>query len=141
MSNQKVAVVTGSSSGIGLETSLLLARNGFQTFATMRNLSKSSVIESIAEKEGLPLHVVELDVNDANSVTTAIQQILSKAGRIDVLINNAGYSLAGALEDLSIDELKAQFETNLFGVVRATQAVLPTLRSQGSGIIVNVSTL
>jgi len=87
MSNQKVVVVTGSSSGIGRETSLLLARKGFQTFATMRNLSKSSVIDTVAEKEGLPLHVVKLDVNDDNSVTTAIQQILSKVGRIDVLIN------------------------------------------------------
>jgi NAD(P)-dependent dehydrogenase (short-subunit alcohol dehydrogenase family) len=141
MSNQKVAVVTGSSSGIGYETALTLARNGFQTYATMRNLLKRSGIESAAAKEGLPVHVVALDVADDNSVKNAIQQIVSKTGRIDVLVNNAGYALVGAFEDLSMDEMKAQFETNLFGVVRVTQAVLPTMRNQRSGIIVNVSTM
>ena len=140
-SSQKIAVVTGSSSGIGYETSLMLARNGFQTFATMRNLSKRSGIESVAAKEGLPIHVIELDVTDDKSVNNAIQQIVSKAGRIDILINNAGYALIGALEDLSEDELKAQYETNIFGIVRVTQAVLPTMRNQRSGIIVNVSTV
>lgn len=138
---QKVALVTGSSSGIGYETSLILARNGFQTFATMRNLSKRSGIESAAEKEGLPIHIIELDVDDDKSVNNAIQQVLSKAGKIDVLVNNAGYALYGALEDISIDELKAQYETNLFGIVRVTQAVLPTMRNQRSGLIVNVSTV
>lgn len=141
MSNQKIAVVTGSSSGIGYETALTLARNRFQTYATMRNLSKRSGIESIATNEVLPIHVVALDVTEDNSVKNAIQQIVSKTGRIDVLVNNAGYALAGAFEDLTMDELKAQFETNLFGVVRVTQAVLPTMRNQRSGIIVNVSTM
>jgi NAD(P)-dependent dehydrogenase (short-subunit alcohol dehydrogenase family) len=104
-SSQKVVVVTGSSSGIGYKTSLMLARNGFQIFATMRNLSKRSGIESVAAKEGLPIHVIELDVTDDKSVSYAIQQILSKAGKIDALVNNAGYALYGALEDLSTDEL------------------------------------
>jgi NAD(P)-dependent dehydrogenase (short-subunit alcohol dehydrogenase family) len=140
-SSQNVAVITGCSSGIGYETSLMLARNGFQTFATMRNLSKRSGLESVAAKEGLPMHVTELDVTDDKSVNDGIQQILSKAGKIDVLVNNAGYALYGALEDLSTDELKAQYETNLFGIVRVTQAVLPSMRNQRSGIIVNVSTV
>lgn len=139
MTFQKVAIVTGSSSGIGRETSLLLARNGFETYATMRNLSKRSAIEPVAAKEGLPIHVVELDVTSDKSVHNAIQQIVSNGGRIDVLVNNAGYALSGALEDLSMEEIKAQYETNVFGLIRVTNSVLPTMRRQGSGIIVNLS--
>src|SRR6266516_2369377 len=121
LSNQKVAVVTGSSSGIGFETSLTLARNGFMTYATMRNLNKSENIKSLAEKEKLPLKIVQLDVTDDGSV------------------KNAGYPLNGAFEDLAMEEIKAQFETNLFGVIRVTQAVLPIMRKQKSGVIVNIS--
>ena len=139
MKDQKVALVTGSSNGIGYESSLMLARNGFQAFATMRNLSKRFGIETVASTEGLPIHVVELGVTGDKSVNDAIQQIFSMAGRIDVLINNAGYALFGTLEDLSADELKTQYETNLLGIVRVTQAVFPTIRNQRSGIIVNVS--
>jgi NAD(P)-dependent dehydrogenase (short-subunit alcohol dehydrogenase family) len=96
--NQKVAVVTGSSSGIGLETSLTLARNGFHTYATMRNLEKSTNIKEVANKEGLPLYPIELDVNDDVSVKNAIDKIIlatteSEERRIDVLVNNAGYAL------------------------------------------------
>jgi NAD(P)-dependent dehydrogenase (short-subunit alcohol dehydrogenase family) len=134
-----VAVVTGSSSGIGFEIALTLARNGFQTYATMRNLAKSENIKSIASKENLPIHIEQLDVIDNNSVTNAIQAIVSKADRIDVLVNNAGYALAGAFEDLAIEEIKAQYETNFFGLIRTTQAVLPIMRKQKSGTIVNIS--
>jgi NAD(P)-dependent dehydrogenase (short-subunit alcohol dehydrogenase family) len=134
-----VAVVTGSSSGIGFEIALTLARNGFQTYATMRNLAKSENIKSIASKENLPIHIERLDVTDNNSVTHAIQAIVSKADRIDVLVNNAGYALAGAFEDLAIEEIKAQYETNFFGLIRTTQAVLPIMRKQKSGTIVNIS--
>lgn len=137
--DQKVAVVTGSSAGIGNVTALALARNGFLTFATMRDLGKSDEIKSIAAKEKLPLRVRQLDVTDENSIKTAIQSILSDAGRIDVLVNNAGYGLGGAFEDLSMDELKAQYETNVFGLARVTQAVLPAMRKQGSGRIINMS--
>jgi NAD(P)-dependent dehydrogenase (short-subunit alcohol dehydrogenase family) len=134
-----VAVVTGSSSGIGFEIALTLARNGFQTYATMRNLAKSENIKSIASKENLPIHIERLDVTDNNSVTHAIQAIVSKADRIDVLVNNAGYALTGAFEDLAIEEIKAQYETNFFGLIRTTQAVLPIMRKQKSGTIVNIS--
>ena len=134
-----VAVVTGSSSGIGFKIALTLARNGFQTYATMRNLAKSENIKSIATKENLPIHIEQLDVIDNNSVTNAIQAIVSKADRIDVLVNNAGYALAGAFEDLAIEEIKAQYETNFFGLIRTTQAVLPIMRKQKSGTIVNIS--
>jgi NAD(P)-dependent dehydrogenase (short-subunit alcohol dehydrogenase family) len=138
--NQKVTIVTGSSTGIGYETSLALARDGFITYATMRNLNKAEDIKSIATKEKLPLHVKQLDVTDDASVNNAVQAISSETeGRIDVLVNNAGYGLNGAFEDLSMDEIKAQYETNFFGLVRVTQAVLPIMRKQKSGIIVNIS--
>lgn len=134
-----VAVVTGSSSGIGFEIALMLARNGFQTYATMRNLAKSENIKSIASKENLPIYIEQLDVTDNRSVTNAIQAIVSKANGIDVLVNNAGYALTGAFEDLAIEEIKAQYETNLFGLIRTTQTVLPIMRKQKSGAIVNIS--
>jgi NAD(P)-dependent dehydrogenase (short-subunit alcohol dehydrogenase family) len=137
--NQKVAIVTGSSTGIGYETSIALARGGFITYATMRNLSKAEGIKSVATKESLRLHVTQLDVTDDLSVKNAVQSILYKEGRIDLLVNNAGYVLSGAFEDLAIDEIKAQYETNVFGLIRTTQAVLPIMRKQKSGIIVNIS--
>ena len=138
-SNQKVAVVTGSSSGIGHEIALILARNGFLTYATMRDLQKNSKLKSIKDEENLPLEFIQLDVTDENSVKTAVQKIYDDVGRIDMLINNAGYGLTGAFEDLSIDEIKTQFETNFYGLIRTTQAILPIMRKQKSGIIVNMS--
>jgi NAD(P)-dependent dehydrogenase (short-subunit alcohol dehydrogenase family) len=137
----KVAVVTGSSSGIGYETSLLLAKNEFETYATMRNLKKSVDLQKIATEERIPLKVLPLDVNDDTSVSNAIDTIVKENGRIDVLVSNAGYDVFGSLEELTIDEIKGQFETNLFGVIRATKAVIPTMRKQGSGTIVNISSL
>jgi len=137
----KVAVVTGSSSGIGFETSLLLARKRFYTYATMRNLNKSQKINDFAEKENLPLKVLQLDVTDDKSVKVAINQIRDESSRIDVLVNNAGYDVMGAVEDLSIDEFKSQFETNFFGVIRVTKEVIPIMRNQGSGNIINVSSV
>jgi NAD(P)-dependent dehydrogenase (short-subunit alcohol dehydrogenase family) len=134
-----VAVVTGSSTGIGYETSLILARNGFLTYATMRNLNKGENMKSVIAKENLPIQIKQLDVTDDESVTNAIQTISSEAGQIDVLVNNAGYGLNGAFEDLAMDEIKAQYETNVFGLIRTTQAVLPIMRRQKSGTIVNIS--
>src|ERR671939_14996 len=137
----KVAIVTGSSSGIGFETSLLLARNGFLTYATIRNLDKYDRINELKQKERLPLEVLKLDVTDDKSVNEAIEKITNEQGRIDVLVNNAGYALVGPLEELSIQELKEQFETNVFGVIRVTQSVLPIMRKQRDGIIVNISSV
>ncbi|HYL66857.1 MAG TPA: SDR family oxidoreductase [Nitrosopumilaceae archaeon] len=141
MTNQKVAIVTGSSSGIGYETALVLARNGFRTYATMRNLEKAKAISDVAKREKLSLHTIKLDVTDEKSVNDAIKTIKSDAGRIDVLVNNAGYGLMGSLEDLLMSEIKAQYETNVFGLIRVTQAVLPIMREQKSGIIVNISSI
>jgi NAD(P)-dependent dehydrogenase (short-subunit alcohol dehydrogenase family) len=139
---KNVALVTGSSSGIGFETALLLARAGFHTYASMRNLEKSKNITEIANTEKLPLQVVQLDVNDDRSVKDAIDKIVAEENkRIDVLVNNAGYGLFSPIEDIAIDQLKEQFETNFFGVVRVTKEVLPIMRKQRKGTIVNVSSV
>jgi NAD(P)-dependent dehydrogenase (short-subunit alcohol dehydrogenase family) len=137
----KVAVVTGSSSGIGYETSLLLARNQFTTYATMKNLNKGDRLREIASKERIPLTVAQLDVNSDPSVESAIDSIIKENGKIDLLVNNAGYDLFGSLEELSIDEIKQQFKTNFFGVIRVTKAVIPTMRKQRGGTIVNMSSI
>lgn len=137
-----VALVTGCSSGIGYSASLMFARNGFHTYASMRNMRKSTIIQQIANREALPLEVIQLNVNNSLSVKNAIEEIISEKGRIDVLVNNAGYGLIGPIEDISIEELKAQFETNLFGVFRVIQQVLPTMRRQKEGgRIINVSSI
>ena len=141
MEQKSIALITGSSSGIGFQTSLLLAKAGFYTYATMRNLDKSSKIVDIAQKDNLPLEVLRLDVTDDKSVKDAINTIAVKQRRIDVVVNNAGYGSVGAVEDFSIDEIKTQFETNFFGAIRVIQSVLPLMRQQRSGIIVNISSI
>lgn len=125
-----VAVVTGSSTGIGFETSLALSRKGFRTCATMRDTQKSVHLENIARQEELPIKVFEMNVDKDNSVISTIQKIVNEYGRIDILVNNAGYGLFGALEDFTILDIKKQFETNVFGMVRTIQNVLPTMRLQ-----------
>jgi NAD(P)-dependent dehydrogenase (short-subunit alcohol dehydrogenase family) len=139
--NKPVAVVTGSSSGIGYETSLLMARNGFFTYATMRSTDKSNKIIDLKRNERLLLEVLKLDVTDDKSVKEAIERIVNEQGKIDVLVNNAGYALLGPLEDLSIQEVKEQFETNVFGVIRVTKEILPIMRRQLHGTIVNISSI
>ena len=138
---EKIAVITGSSSGIGLETVLALAREGYYTYATMRDITKSDKIKEIKQKENLKIDVLELDVDNENSAKTAIRQILDQKQRIDVLVNNAGWGLWGCVEDVSVDEFRAQFETNFFSIIRLIQEVTPTMRKQGSGTIVNVSSV
>lgn len=142
MQEPKVALVTGSSSGIGFETAILLARSGYHTYASMRNIKKSKKITDMADKENLSLQFVELDVNNDNSVKDAIDKIVREKNRIDVLVNNAGYGLFGSLEDMSLEEIKSQFETNFFGVIRVIQNSLPIMRKQqGGGSIVNISSV
>jgi len=138
---KQVAVITGCSSGIGYETSILLAKNGFKTYATMRNIEKGDKLKDIAEKENLDLKIIKLDVTDDYSIKNAINEIIQETTRIDILVNNAGNNIAGTVEDLSIEEFKEQFETNFFGLVRVTKAVLPIMRNQNSGIIVNLSSI
>ena len=138
---QQIALVTGSSSGIGFETALLLARNGIYTYATMRNLSKSEEILACTRNDNLQLETLRLDVTDEGSISEAIDMIIDKKDRIDILVNNAGYSLLGPLELLHLDEIKEEFETNFFGIIRLIQCVLPIMRKQRYGKIINISSL
>ena len=139
--SSKIAIITGRSSGIGLETAILLAKNGFKTFATMRNTIKADKIKQRAKSENVSVEILSLDVTNDESVKNAIKTIIEKEGRIDVLVNNAGYAIIGAVEDLSNEEIKSQFETNVFGVYRITQAVLPIMRKQKSGRIITISSI
>ena len=138
---QKVALVTGSSSGIGFETSLALARDGYHTFASMRDTSSGIKLQEIAKKENLPIDVIELDVDKEESIISAVKKTSDEAGRIDVLVNNAGYGQFGCTEDVSLEDFRKQFETNFFSIVRIIQEVAPIMRNQGSGIIVNISSV
>ena len=137
---EKVALVTGSSSGIGLETVLSLARDGYYTFASMRNLQKAGELEHAVKKENLSIKVIELDVDKEESIASAIK-IVSEKGRLDVLVNNAGYGQFGCTEDVTIDEFRKQFETNFFSIVKIIQKVAPIMRKQNSGKIINVSSV
>ena len=138
---ENVALVTGCSSGIGLETAVALAREGHLTFATMRNLKKAETLEKIVKDENLPISILELDVDNKESMDNAIEKIMEQKGRIDTLVNNAGWGMWGTVEDVSIDEFKEQFETNFFSIVRMIQKIAPIMRKQKSGSIVNVSSV
>ena len=126
-----------------MKLTLLLAKSGFYTYATVHKLEGegSRQIIDIAKKEKLPLEVVQLDVNSDESVTDTINSIVKKHNRIDVIVNNAGYALGGALEETSMDEIRKQFETNFFGAVRVMRAAIPFMRSQRSGKIVNITSM
>jgi len=135
----QVALITGCSSGIGYETALMLGRNGFRTFATMRNTKKSDSLQEVIRKEGLDVSIRQLDVNDDASIENTINNIKNEANRIDILINNAGFGLVGFFEDLTLDEIRDQFETNFFGVLNITKKIIPIMRLQKSGTIINIS--
>ncbi|QDI89308.1 SDR family oxidoreductase [Candidatus Nitrosopumilus sp. SW] len=138
---EKVALVTGSSSGIGLETALALAKDGYHTFASMRDLSKAGELENAAKKDNLPIEVIELDVDKEESIVSAIKKVIDSAGRLDVLVNNAGYGQFGCTEDVTVDDFRKQFETNFFSIVRIIQEVAPIMRNQNSGNIINISSV
>jgi len=134
----KTAVVTGTSSGIGLATSLHLARNGYRVFAGMRNTAKDGDLVAAVDAESLPVEVVQLDVCSIDSVAAAFDAI-RRTGPVDVLVNNAGIGGASPLELTPEDEHRQMFETNYFGAVRCIQAVLPEMRERARGCIVNVT--
>jgi len=134
----KIALVTGTSTGIGLTTSLHLARNGYRVFAGMRNLTKANDLESTASTENLAVDVIQLDICDPDSVSRAFA-LVQETGPVDVLINNAGIGGAAPLELTPEDEHKQMFETNYFGSVRCIQAVLPSMRERKTGCIVNIT--
>ncbi len=133
----KIAVVTGTSTGIGFATSLHLAANGYRVFAGMRNLGKAQPLRDAAAKDRLPVEVIELDVTSQDSCDRAF----AKIGSVDVLINNAGIGGASPLELTPEAEHRQMFETNYFGAVRCIQAVLPTMRERKSGAIVNITSI
>ena len=141
MKSKRTVLVTGCSSGIGLATCHVLSNNDFITFGTVRNLSKPNKIQDLIDRESLPLKILHLDVNDNQSIKLAVKRILSDTGRLDVLINNAGYGMFGPIEEITIEEVKKQFETNFFGTIRVIKAIVPIMRKQGNGIIVNISSM
>jgi short-subunit dehydrogenase len=129
----QTALVTGVSSGIGREIAQLLAERGARVFGTVRDPKSANPIRGV--------EIVRMDVTDDVSVNDAIQSVVKKAGSVQILVNNAGYSLMGSLEETSLDEARQQFETNFFGVLRVTNAVLPMMREAGYGRIVNISSV
>jgi NAD(P)-dependent dehydrogenase (short-subunit alcohol dehydrogenase family) len=143
MAEDKVAVVTGSSSGIGLLTAVELALNGYRVVATMRNLESRGRLEEAAQKAGVRdrLDLRRLDITEFDSLPGAVEAIVRDHGRVDVLVNNAGFSVAGFAEDMALDELRHQLETNFFGNVAMTKAVLPVMRAQKSGHIITVTSV
>ena len=139
----KVCLITGSSSGFGLLTAVDMARAGFRVVATMRDTNKANALMKAANDAGVSgqMEIRPLDVTKFNELPGIVNEIVAAHGRIDVLVNNAGYALAGFAEDISLDELKAQLDTNFFGHVAMTKAVLPHMRKQKSGHAIMVSSI
>lgn len=134
-----VALITGASSGIGRATALLLARTGFRVFGTVRSDAGEASLRAAAGD--LPVEILRLELADEGAASRTVQEVLHRAGRIDVLVNNGGYAKLGAVEDLPRDDLRHQFEVNVFGALQLCREVVPTMRAQHSGRIVNVSSL
>jgi NAD(P)-dependent dehydrogenase (short-subunit alcohol dehydrogenase family) len=144
MNSKQVIFITGSSTGFGRLFADTLARKGHTVFATMRdpggrNAKNASEIRSLAEKESLPIHVLELDVTDDASVERAVDAAIAKAGRVDVAINNAGYYVSGLAEAVTTEQGRRLMDTNFFGAVRINRAVLPHMRRQRSGVLMHIS--
>jgi NAD(P)-dependent dehydrogenase (short-subunit alcohol dehydrogenase family) len=136
-----VALITGTSTGIGLATALHFGREGHDVWAGVRNPTAATELRAAIDKERLPVRIVALDVDDAESVQRGVAEVVDKSGRVDVLVNNAGIGGGGPIEDVPVDWVKTLFETNYFGVLRVTQAVLPGMRERRAGAIVNVSSV
>jgi len=138
---QKSVLITGATDGLGRALALLLAQRGYRVFAAGRSPEKLAQLESLAREKQFPLESIALDVCSDDSVEPAISQVLGKAGHLDVLVNNAGVNYTAAVEDLSMQDWRAQFETNFFGVLRVTRAILPHMRERRSGRILMMSSL
>jgi NAD(P)-dependent dehydrogenase (short-subunit alcohol dehydrogenase family) len=144
MSSKQVVLITGSSTGFGRLFTQTLARKGHTVFATMRdpggrNAKNASEIRALAEKESLPIHILEMDVTNDTSVERAVDAVVAKAGRIDVAINNAGYFVSGLAETITTEQAKGQMDANFLGPVRVNRAVLPHMRRQRSGVLMHIS--
>ncbi|MBA4124318.1 MAG: SDR family oxidoreductase [Acidobacteria bacterium] len=134
-----VILITGSNSGIGMATALYLAEKGHRIYASMRDLNHGNDLQAAATAKNLSVKTIRLDVNDETSVKEAVADVLSKEGRIDILINNAGIGPLGTIEETDEALAKSIFETNFFGALRTIRAVLPSMREKKSGTIINVS--
>ena len=144
MANKQVVLVTGASTGFGRLFTETLARKGYTVFATMRNpdgknARNAAEIEALAKRESLAIHVLDLDVTKDDSVDKAVRAAIDKAGRIDIVINNAGFPVVGLTETVTIEQAQSQFDTNFFGCVRVNRAVLPHMRKQKSGLLLHIS--
>lgn len=137
----KIAIITGASTGLGASLSILLAEKGYKVYATMRNLEKQSTLIEAAEKAGVSLEVKQLDVQDASSVERCFSYIIEREGRIDILINNAGAGFVRTTEQASESEIQWVMDVNFMGVVRCTKAVMPHMRKQRSGHVINISSV
>lgn len=138
---EKVILITGTSSGIGLETAIMLAEQGHKVYATMRDLNKRSALENEAEKRNAKLHVRQLDVQNEKSIQACVDEIIAKEHRIDVLINNAGAGFIKPMEQASMEEIQQVMDVNFYGPIRCSKAVMPFMRKQKSGHIINVSSV
>lgn len=140
---EKIATVTGASSGIGLLTSVELAKAGFRVVASMRDLARREALDQAAAASRVvaKIDVRVLDVTKFDTIPGFIEAVVGDYGRIDVLVNNAGFAVAGFAEDIKLDELRLQFDTNFFGAVAVTKAALPTMRRQSSGHIIQISSI
>ncbi len=137
----KSVIITGTNKGIGLETALAFARAGYKVFATMRNPDNATSLKQIIEEESLSINIASMDVDSDESVKKCIDAILQENGSIDVLVNNAGIERHGSIEELAMSDFKAVMETNYFGVLRCTKAVLPLIRKNHNGCIINVASI
>jgi len=135
----KVTLITGATSGIGKATALLLAGKGYDVYAGARKTADGEALVAEAKGRGIPLKAVQVDVTDDGSVRAAVSRVAKESGRLDNLVNNAGYGFLGTVEEATDAEILRQFDVNVFGVGRMCRAVLPLMRGQRSGVIVNIS--
>lgn len=133
----KTVLITGATSGMGKETALLLAEHGYTVYAGVRNTNQELMGE--AEKRGVKLNTVTLDVQDTASIQKAVQHVIAKEGKIDVLVNNAGFGLLATLEEGTDEEIFQQFDVNVFGLIKMTREVLPHMREAQGGVVINIS--
>jgi short-subunit dehydrogenase len=136
-----VVLVTGASSGIGKATAEFLVKNGFKVYGTSRKVLEEVAIDISSSTGGGFFHMIQLDVRSEDSAKHAVEYVLQKEGHIDILINNAGFGIAGSVEDTSIEEAYSQMDTNFFGMLRMSKSVLPSMRKQKKGLIINVSSV
>jgi NAD(P)-dependent dehydrogenase (short-subunit alcohol dehydrogenase family) len=138
---RETVLITGATDGLGRATAIYLAERGYRVIGAGRNAVKRAEVEQLARERKLPLEMLEMDVTRDDSVAAAVAEAERRTGMIEVLVNNAGYAVIAPVEELKLGDLRAQFETNLIGVVRVTQRVLPAMRARRSGRIINMSSI